>query len=323
MEEKKKKPWAGIFSVNDEALQENVERIVDSRLNELVERIADQTAEKINNSLNWCKNIPMQNTGMNTAEGERNFRLENENVQLRNQLSQMKQKYAENNAALQAAETQVEQVNSQNRLLKKQLYDANQEKTAWLKKIDELQQEVDDHKKEANENSRRLQKAQEECERLQAEKNTFQTACVEWQENYGAIERITQLYSSLSETVKQQFRFVFTGDTKLGIFVAGVQWDTIESIWNTAKWMLLERNGENLETLKQLFILLFRCYNKQFAEPRYQLICPENGERFDDDEQSILGSHTDGFISETILPGYRQAKNGRVLQKAFIRVREG
>lgn len=321
MEEKKKKPWDRIF--NGEAFQEDVEQIVDSRLNEFAERIAEWTVEKLSNSLKQCENVPMQNTGISTAESERSSRLKNENIQLCNQLRQMGRECAENNAALQAAKTQVEQVNSQNRLLKKQLYDANQEKTAWLQKIDELQQEVDDHKKEATENSRRLQKAQEECERLQAEKNTFQTACVEWQENYGAIERITQLYSSLSETVKQQFRFVFPADTKLGIFVAGVQWDTIESIWNTAKWMLLERNGEDLETLKQLFILLFRCYNKQFADPRYQLICPENGERFDDDEQSILGSHTDGFISETILPGYRQAKNGRVLQKAFIRVREG
>lgn len=300
MEEKKKKPWDRIF--NGEAFQEDVEQIVDSRLNEFAERIAEWTVEKLSNSLKQCENVPMQNTGISTAESEKNSRLKNENIQLCNQLRQMKQKNAEINETLQTAEKAKERLNAQ---------------------INGLQQEVTARESALDENSRRLQKAQEECERLQAEKNTFQTACVEWQENYGAIERITQLYSSLSETVKQQFRFVFPADTKLGIFVAGVQWDTIESIWNTAKWMLLERNGEDLETLKQLFILLFRCYNKQFAESRYQLICPENGERFDDDEQSILGSHTDGFISETILPGYRQAKNGRVLQKAFIRVREG
>ena len=117
-------------------------------------------------------------------------------------------------------------------------------------------------------------------------------------EKYGESFKVIELYENLSDTTKTQLSNVFVNKSTEGILATLVQWSCISGLWNYLQNKVIENDLEDVEPLKVLFEYGFRVYNKCFPEPVYRLIVPKQGEEYNRDISSILGTAVHGKVKE-------------------------
>lgn len=143
-----------------------------------------------------------------------------------------------------------------------------------------------------------------------------------YEEKYQDMEAAYGCYMELSQDAKNRLCNIFESSSIYGIVAACSDWRNIEGLWDFAKRRIIEKEKKDADSLVSLFEFLFYAYNLKGNERKYELIRPMLGEKFDSDEHMIIGILTDGFVADVKLPGIRDIKSKRVLQRACIEVRK-
>lgn len=166
-----------------------------------------------------------------------------------------------------------------------------------------------------NQIQEQYQDAQKQIEKLQNE-------LTEYKEQYQAINQARKQYEGLSESIKDRIRKIFQNGSVYGITAACADWRNIEGLWEFTRRRIVEGEGEDVDQLVGLFHFLLDGYNARETTPKYERIQPQPGEKFDSDRHAILGTQTDGYVSDLKLPGIREVESKNILCKALITVGE-
>lgn len=196
------------------------------------------------------------------------------------------------------------------------------EKESLAKNYSNLQEacrKLSEEYKNLQENLRNTEKYNSE---LNNENNEIKKEFGELKErvdNYASLKvdcliRAYSLFSSFGERTRNNLKMVFPTDSFLGFISNAMQWDRIAGIWEQAKRKIVNDDNEDLQKLKELFLILFEVYNAGASEAQYILIKPEIGSKYNSKEQVIKGQKSDGRVAKVFLEGYIFKKNNNIHQ---------
>ncbi len=280
---------------------------LNGRINELQEEIKNIriSAKKVSDE-NYALNqkiadLEQKNHELQAQKDNESY----DNLALRNEIRNKEQK--------------ISYLNSENESLRKSNNDLN-------KKINELQQmnsvvqqkageeiqtfkvQIDKMNQELNDKNNKIQEKTADFEKLKNENTIFINA-----------REIFKIYENLSDGTKDQLKSVFSQKTFEGFVSNGLQWENLTALWNFIKQKVIEKKDIDSDNLLTIFRFFFKFYNYGFEIPRYELIEPQLGTKFDRNICFILGTSTDGIISKVNLPGYKDTVTDQI-NKAIVTV---
>lgn len=227
---------------------------------------------------------------------QENESLRNETAALKHELSNEKTKSIEEAARLR------DECNEKVRTLETQFADKE------AKYCSELSEE-----KTRNEQlSKEAEKARIESERLAEEKEDFL-------KKYGCIIEAYEKFLSLNNDTFENLNRIFVSRSFECFISSCFLWENIEGLWGFLQWKAIQEYDNDAKILNDIFLFMISGYNARFTEPKYDIINPSSGTKYNSDEHVIQGIKTDGIISSTILVGYKMHK-GKVIKKAVVNV---
>jgi len=131
------------------------------------------------------------------------------------------------------------------------------------------------------------------------------------------LNRIFNLYNSLSLNTKNNLKNIFKNDTLMGFLVSGVQNESIKSLWDYVSYNLVNQKSDDIEKLKEIFYSLFKL-NSLYSD--YILDDVKVGDMFDTHQYTNISSNNyTGEIKEVIFRGFKD-KRGRVIKKSIVKI---
>ena len=201
---------------------------------------------------------------------------------------------------------------------KTKAYDEAVQKISELEnQISDISSTVEQLKGNYNKTTRRLE---EQLDKEKDEKKFLLEKKAEYDKRYFKIDLAYSIYQSLSESVKQRVSNIFGNGNIYSFIAAASDWNSVEGIWSFTKRRIIEDDGNELDEIVKLFNFIFEVYCMFDENSRYELICPNVGERFNSDKQSIKGIKTDGQIEEVLLNGVYDKSVKKTVFKAIVKV---
>ncbi|MCD7856058.1 MAG: hypothetical protein LUG66_10660 [Clostridiales bacterium] len=114
---------------------------------------------------------------------------------------------------------------------------------------------------------------------------------------------------------------MFSAHSIEGIVASSFNENSIKNLWDFI-WNVFKQNDYNLSPdisdLKELWQLMFNIHNKIKTKPKFILITPKTGSKYDSYMQISLDNKIDGEISRVVLNGYKRADSGDIVKKAIV-----
>lgn len=141
-----------------------------------------------------------------------------------------------------------------------------------------------------------------------------------YESRYLKIEEAFLIYLELSYEMRIRLKNIFGMDNIYTFVAAVLEWNNIEGIWNFTKRRLIENEDRDAECLVNLFDFMFEAYCDCLDMHTFEVISPDVGQKYDSDKHSIIGTKTDGIISEVLLDGVYNVTDKRVIFKSIVKV---
>lgn len=249
---------------------------------------------------------------------------EEHNTKQAEEIEELKEKNLRLQQKMHLLERQAEEVKQINEmyqekcaLLTKECEEKDVLAAAGKKTICLLEQELDDFRKKNAEMQQ--ESARVICDR-EACITSLEDRLNKYEKCYREIEEAFVLYGSLSGDLKMRLRNIFGTGSIYEFISAARDWNNIEGLWIFTKRRIVEGENEGVNCLVELFRFMFKAYSKHVNAKNFVMISPIEGERFDSDEHSIMGTKTDGKIAELLLDGICDAVTRKVVFKAIVKV---
>lgn len=129
------------------------------------------------------------------------------------------------------------------------------------------------------------------------------------------------VYVDLEESIKKQLDGIFKERSIENFLYCGVQYKSIESLWEYIKILSINGKIENLIELNNIFIHLFNAHNKIYKTPLYKMQEVKIGQIFDEDKFTRgYNSKINGAIQEIYVNGYINLNTNSIVKKSVVRV---
>lgn len=127
-----------------------------------------------------------------------------------------------------------------------------------------------------------------------------------------------EIFMNFKDRTRNNLKAVFEVDTFFGFISNSMQWDRIAGIWEQTKVKIINDDSEDVNELRQLFLILFEIYNSGYNDAPYTLISPEIGAKYNRNEQLIKNQKSDGFILDILLEGYITKKTNTIHKSIIV-----
>ena len=275
---------------------------------------------------------PFKTPEESPAPEENLSRLEEENFQLKNNLSKTQQRVKD-------SEQQIQNVQYRNSQLEKSLSQAQQ-------RVKDLEQQIQN----AQYRNSRLENSLSQSERSSKD---LQSKLAEWQKTFTReqqrnkslqqdLDAANQTISDLEEQLEQRFargwelfqkyqsvgtharqllQGVFTRDNFMSFICGGAQSESLEKIWDVLRECVMNSRQHDAEILWDVFEYSLELVNSSRAQVSYSILPVNVGDRFDSDVHTEApGSRAQGKIAQVYLPGFKNDYNRRIIRKSIVQV---
>ena len=212
-----------------------------------------------------------------------------------------------------------DEVNRREQEIKRLEKEIEEEKRKKKREIEEYEEKLDELRKKCEEQNGEIGYMRKEIRKKEVECIDINDRYEDMKKEYGSVMEAYNSFQSLETSTKERLRNIFVTDSFACFISSCFEWDNIEGIWNYTKRMTIEKPDLDVEKLNVIFHFMFSGYNSRFQTPRYVLISPDVGTKYNSDEQVILGRKTDGILQKVCLVGYKNS-NGKVINKALVEV---
>jgi len=131
------------------------------------------------------------------------------------------------------------------------------------------------------------------------------------------LNRIFNLYNSLSSKTKENLKNIFKDNTSKGFLVSGVQSESIKSLWDYIANDLVNKKSDDIEKLKEIFYFFF---NLNSLYSGYILDDVNVGDMFDPHQYTNISSNNyTGEIKEVVFRGFKD-KRGKIIKKSIVKI---
>ena len=153
---------------------------------------------------------------------------------------------------------------------------------------------------------------------------------------FGDLTNVFEKFKNLAPGTKARLREVFPDNINVRSFLSsGAQWGHIQALWDIAQDKVLNEDFSDLNTLNYIFKYFLDFHNSSHPTPLYALLDTKPGDAFDEEQHSKVMSReerknaffaktkapaAEGPIKEVVLCGYKNLKNGRVIQPSLVKV---
>jgi hypothetical protein len=296
------------FNENDE-LKNEIEAMLSQQTKNIIDGIKQFMDDENREVINTLQKIESEQTAQRESKLEENSKIisaqERRIEEQQAELDSQKQDIARLEEALKKSNEQLE--DTRQKLEKEQTTVTN-----MTERLEETQAQVNEHKGTIDKQKETIDIQSKKLASLELEHTKIQ-------ETYKSLFEAYEAFSNLGVETRVRLKNIFVLDSLECFLSACFDWDNIEGLWNYIKGEVLEKSGRDTDKLSLIFRYMFSGYNARFFEPKYILISPDPGTRYNSDEQVILGIRTDGMIQRVCLEGYKSG-NGRVINKALVEV---
>lgn len=168
---------------------------------------------------------------------------------------------------------------------------------------------------------RHVEKLTEQSAKLEKRLHTRELEVEKLKNRFKMQLELHQVYLGLSDSTRKALNGIFKGESIEEFIFCGVQWKSIESLWDFIKWQLLEESCTELKELTRIFTYFLNAHNTVYESPLYALQSIKAGDVFDEDKH-LRGpnSKISGVITEVLLLGYINTQTNKIVRKSIIRV---
>lgn len=280
-----------------------LESLDDSRVKEKVRNIIET------NSDSKCTNIFNHNK---REDRDKIKKLKEEIDSIKRENESLKEQF-------KSVNSQLEQENEERKKLNEIIIKEKIKTAELTKQIEELHSELIDKANEIKEKDKKICELSKSNENLNSEKKKVIQEKNFYEKCFSNIVKYYKKYSELDSVIKQELNSVIKSDSPELFFASGIQWENIEALWQFISYKFSDYSKSNSDILIDIFRYFFEKYNEIYN--LYEMMTVNIGDEFDEDFHTRgNNSRVSGNISEIILPGYKNIRNHKIVQKSIVRV---
>ena len=126
------------------------------------------------------------------------------------------------------------------------------------------------------------------------------------------------------------------GLTVRSFLSCGAQWGHIQALWEYAQTRINAEDFTDINVLNELFKYFLDFYNSSHKTPQYDIVDANKGAAYDEEIHARIMTREErkaaffgekpktgpvsGPVQEVVMVGYKNLKNGRIIQRAIVRV---
>ena len=144
-----------------------------------------------------------------------------------------------------------------------------------------------------------------------------------YKETFNSIDGLYKKYLRLSATIKSSLSGIIGKPQDVVAFICCiVQKKNLETLWDFACYELNSKRISFEEQQILVELVYFNLYScNQGNGIQYELLDIKKGDRFDNRlMQKTSNSKQLGVVTEVLLPGYRNANNGKLVKQALVEI---
>ncbi len=155
---------------------------------------------------------------------------------------------------------------------------------------------------------------------------------------FGNLTSVFEEYTNLTPKTKSGLAEIFPADINVRSFLSsGAQWGHVQALWEYTQQKINNEDMSDVKTLSEIFAYFLDFHNSSYDAPLYAILDTKAGELYNEEFHSKIMTREErkaaffdtkkkptapdaGPIKEVVLPGYKNLKNGRVMQPSLVRI---
>lgn len=237
-------------------------------------------------------------------DAEKFTRLEEENFQLKSNLSEAQRRVEDLEQQIQNAQFKISQLENFLSQSERSSKDLQSKLAEWQKTF-----------------TREQQRAKSLQQDLDAANQKIFDLEGQLQQRFAHGWELFQKYQTIGAHARQLLQGVFTRDNFMSFICGGAQSESLEKIWDVLRECLMNSRQHDAEILWDVFEYSLELVNSSRAQVSYSILPVSDGDRFDSDlHTEAPGSRAQGRVAQVYLPGFRNDYNRRIIRKSIVQV---